>query len=524
MLFFKIGEFFQESSVNRSRRSIKALIAIRPEYANLLRAGFYEKVDPGEVCVGDTIMVKPGERVPLDGVVIDGSSWLDTSALTGESTPRGVHVGEMALAGSVNSSGALTLEVKKTASESSVSRILTLVEEASGRKARTEKFITTFARYYTPVIVGIALLMALTLPFVLKISFQESAYRAFILLVISCPCALVVSIPLGYFGGIGGASRKGILVKGSQVLDALSRIRTVVFDKTGTLTRGLFSVSGIFPQNGFSSDELLYLAAEAEYHSNHPIALSLRNACAGRLQPDDIEKYSEVPGYGVTAFIKGKRVIAGNDRILHREGIDHPVCCVEGTVIHAAVDGVYAGYIILEDEPKADAQTAISEIEKLGLHAILLTGDGHDAAQSLSQRIGIREFHADLLPEDKVTEFEKIQKLYHGKVAFVGDGVNDAPVIARADVGIAMGAFGSDAAVESADCVIMTDSPSKVAEAIIHARRTRRIVIQNIVCALGIKLIFATLGIFGIATMWEAVFADMGVALLAIANAMRVMK
>jgi len=528
MLFFKVGEFFQELSVNRSRRSVKALLDVRPDYANLKTARGLEKVSPEEVKVGDIIIVKPGERIPLDGEIVAGQTLVDTSALTGESVPRSVSAGKQVLAGMINKTGSLTIKVTKRFAESSVARILELVENASAQKAPTEKFITTFARYYTPVVVAGALLVAVVPPLLIPgATFSEWIYRALVLLVISCPCALVISIPLGYFGGIGGASRKGILIKGATYLDALTKLKTVVFDKTGTLTKGIFKVSQVAAEKGFSQEELLRLAAEAEAQSNHPIAQSIREAYGQEIDPSAVRNYQEIPGHGVRAQVNGREVMAGNDRLLHREGVEHEVCCVEGTAVHLVVDDLYAGYIVIADEVKEDAAEAVQKLKRLGVEkVVMLTGDSQEVAASIAKKVGVDNFLADLLPEDKVKAVEEMEGSpeERGKIAFVGDGINDAPVIARADVGVAMGGLGSDAAIETADIVIMTDAPSKLAQAVEIAKKTRGIVWQNIIIALGIKGVFIALGIMGIATIWEAVFADVGVALLAILNATRAMR
>ncbi len=524
MLFYIVGEFFQDLAVNRSRRSIKSLLEVKPDFANLRRGDEVVRVSPEEVQVGDTILVRAGEKVPLDGVVTEGSSFVDTSALTGESVPRRVEKEDEVLAGMINQSGVITVKVTRPFSESSISKILEMVENAASRKAETERFITTFAKYYTPFVVFGSLLIAVLPPLLVPgATFREWVYRALVVLVISCPCALVISIPLGYFGGIGGASRRGILVKGSNFLDALTQVRTVVFDKTGTLTKGEFRVTGIFPANGFDAAEVLQNAAHAEYNSNHPVARSVLERYGKEVDLSRIGETEEVPGYGIIAKVDGHEVVAGNDRLLHREQIAHDKCDIEGTVVHVAVDRKYAGYIVISDTLKEDAVAAIEELHKKGVRVVMLTGDNEHAARVVARDLGIREYYAGLLPENKV---EHIEKLLHpeGKVAFVGDGINDAPVLARADVGIAMGALGSDAAIESADVVLMTDSPAKVAEAMEVARRTRRIVWQNILFALGVKGVFIVLGILGVANMWEAVFGDMGVALIAILNATRVMK
>lgn len=528
MLFFNVGELFQEYSVGRSRRSIKSLLEVRPDSANLKVNGEIRTVSPEIVQVGDTILVKPGEKIPLDGEILSGSSQVDTSALTGESVPRTVNSGELVLAGMINQSGVLTIKVTKLFGESSIAKVLELVENAGSKKAQTQKFITQFARYYTPVVVFVSLAVALIPPLVIPgATSAEWVYRALILLVISCPCGLVISIPLGYFGGVGGAAKRGILVKGAMFLDTLTEVKSVVFDKTGTLTKGVFKVTEIVPQNGFSKAELLTLAAKIESQSNHPVAKSIRDAYGKPVNDSDVQDYTEIAGHGIQAKVNDQIVIAGNDRFLHRENIDHNVCNVEGTVVHLAVDRRYVGRIIISDEIKDDAAQAIRSLKNLGIErTVMLTGDNQTVAAGVAQKLGLDSYIANLLPEDKVEAIEKLlwQAGKKNKVAFVGDGINDAPVIARADVGIAMGGLGSDAAIETADVVIMTDAPSKVAEAIKVARKTRQIVWQNIILAMAIKGIFITLGIFGIATLWEAVFADVGVALLAIMNASRVLK
>lgn len=527
MLFYKVGELFQEAAVSRSRRSIKSLIAIRPDVANLKTVAGIQVCSPESVQVGDLILVKPGERIPLDGIVLDGTSQVDTSALTGESVPCTIQPGETVLAGMINQSGVLTVKVSKRFSESSISRILDLVENASSKKAITEKFITRFAQRYTPVVVFLSLVIALLPPLLIpNATAAEWAYRALILLVISCPCGLVISIPLSYFGGIGGAARRGILVKGSTFLDTLAGVKTVVFDKTGTLTKGVFQVTEIIPKNGFTQAELLELAAKVEAHSSHPVAQSIRTAYGQNIDDTQVQDYVELAGQGVQARVNGQIVIAGSDRLLHQQSIEHDVCNVDGTVVHFAVDGKYAGCIIITDELKEDAAQAVQALKAIGIQkTIMLTGDHPAAASMIAQKVGLDSFLAGLLPEGKVEAIEKILKQGNGgKVAFVGDGINDAPVIARADVGIAMGGLGSDAAIETADVVLMTDAPSKVAEAIQLGHKTLRIVWQNIIFAIGIKGIFIILGILGVATMWEAVFADIGVALIAIFNAMRVLR
>ncbi len=526
MLFYVVGELFQDIAVSRSRKSIKALLEIRPDYANLKINGEIKKVSPTEVKPGQIIVVRPGEKIPLDGIVIDGNSFVDTSVLTGESVPRSVKENETVLAGMINKNGLLTIKVTKEFGESSMSKILELVENASSKKAETEKFITTFARYYTPVVVFVALFLAVIPPlFFAGQTFTDWVYRALVVLVISCPCALVISIPLGYFGGIGGASRRGILVKGSNYLDALTKIKTVVFDKTGTLTKGEFKVKEIIPANGYDSKDILKYAAYAEANSNHPIAQSILEAYNNKIQQSEISEVKEISGLGIKAKISGNEVLIGNDKLLHKENIEHNNCNVEGTVVHIAINKKYAGYIVISDSLKDEAVEAINELKKLKIKTVMLTGDNKGAAEVYAKKLGIKEYYAELLPENKVEHIEKlIGSTNDGKVAFVGDGINDAPVIARADVGIAMGALGSDVAVETADVVLMTDSPLQVVHAIEIAKRTRRIVWQNIAFAMGVKLFFILLGTFGIATMWEAVFADMGVAIIAILNAMRIIK
>jgi Zn2+/Cd2+-exporting ATPase len=528
MLFFKIGELFQELAVSKSRRSISALLEIRPDAANLKTANGIEVVAPERVKVGDTIIVKPGEKVPLDGEIIDGNSQVDTSALTGESVPRTVQVGEAILAGMINQTGVLTVTVTKLFGESSIARILDLVENASAKKAETEKFITKFARRYTPIVVISSLLVALIPPLVIPgATHAEWVYRSLVLLVVSCPCGLVISIPLGYFGGIGGAAKRGILVKGSTFLDTLSNVKAIAFDKTGTLTKGVFKVTEIVPHNGFKQDELLRIAAISEVNSNHPIAKSIVVAYNRPIDESTVSNYSEIAAHGIQATIEGKLVLAGNDRLMHRENITHDTCDVEGTIVHLAIDRIYAGYIIIADEIKEDAIQAIRDLKAAGVERIMmLTGDSQEVAKRVAKTLGVDTFAAELLPEDKVAAIEQLLGEFHkkGKVAFVGDGINDAPVIARADVGIAMGGLGSDAAIETADVVLMTDHPSKVADAIKVGKKTHSIVMQNIIFALTIKAIFIVLGLMGFATMWEAVFADVGVALVAIFNATRVLK
>lgn len=530
MLFYAIGEYFQEKAVNRSRRSIRALLDIQPEYANLKENGTTRQVRPDEVAVGQTIVVKPGERVPLDGEVVAGTSLVDTSALTGESTPRKMEAGATILAGMVNGEGLLTVKVTRPYQDSSVARILHLVEEAGERKAPTEQFITVFARYYTPLVVTAAVLIAVVSPlFIPGATFSTWLYRALVLLVISCPCALVVSIPLGYFGGIGGASRHGILIKGANYLDALGNAHTVVFDKTGTLTKGVFRVTEVRPRNGFTPEEVLTAAAWAEVFSNHPIAHSLREAYGREIPVDLVRDYQEIPAHGISAVVAGKHVLAGNDRLMHREAIDHEDCEVQGTIVYVAIEREYAGYIVIADELRDDAKTAVEDLKALGVQKVfMLTGDDTTVAARVADQLQLDGFQAELLPEDKVTRLEELMaelpNRKQQKLVFVGDGVNDAPVITRADIGVAMGGLGSDAAIEAADVVLMEDAPSKLTRAIEIARRTRRIIRQNIYVALAVKAFFLFLGAFGVATIWEAVFADVGVTLLAVFNASRTLR
>lgn len=526
MLFYVVGELFQDLAVNRSRRSIKSLLEIKPDYANLLINGGTTRVSPESIKIGDRILVKAGEKIPLDGEITEGESFVDTSAITGESVPRKVKGKDSVLSGMINQTGLLNIRVTKLFSESTVSKILELVENASSKKAETEKFITTFAKFYTPVVVVGALLLAILPPLLFSgQTFSDWIYRALVVLVISCPCALVISIPLGYFGGIGSASRKGILVKGSNFLDALTQVKTVVFDKTGTLTKGEFKVSEVVISNGFSKEEILEYAAYAEANSNHPVAKSISDAFGKGTDNTRIKQVEEISGHGIKAIIDDKTILAGNDKLLHKEKIEHPVCNVEGTVVHIAIDNKYAGYIIISDSLKDDAIEAIERLKANNIQTVMLTGDNKYAASAFAKKLNIDKYYSELLPADKVKHIENIlEETKGGKVAFVGDGINDAPVIARADIGIAMGALGSDAAIETADVVLMTDSPSKVITAIDVAKRTRNIVWQNIYFAMGVKLFFIVLGVFGIATMWEAVFGDMGVALIAVFNAVRILK
>ncbi|KTE92461.1 metal-transporting ATPase [Desulfitobacterium hafniense] len=526
MLFYSVGEYFEDRAVNRSRRSIQAVLNIRPDYANLVNQLDVTKVDPEDVHIGQQILIRPGEKVPLDGEVIHGKSFVDTSALTGESVPRSVGVGDTILAGMINTSGVLRVRVTREFADSSVQKILDLVENASTRKAKTEKFITTFARYYTPGVVVVALGIALIPPLFMGGDFREWLYRAMTILVISCPCALVISVPLGYFGGIGGASRHGILVKGANYLEALTDVRTVIFDKTGTLTQGVFEVNQVETTNQYTEDQLLEIAAAAEVHSSHPIAKSIRDRWGKAIDSALISNYEEISGQGIRAMFKGKLVLVGKKNLLVQNAISVPELNNNkaGTQVYIAVDGEYAGNLLISDRAKEGSKEAVAHLNEAGITTVMLTGDHHSVAKAVSEELGVKEYHADLLPEDKVSWLEKYLHKVNGKgkVVFVGDGINDAPVLTRADIGVAMGGLGSDAAIEAADVVLMEDQPGKLVSAIDIARFTKKIIWQNIGFALVIKFGFIGLGMFGIATMWEAVFADVGVALLAILNATRV--
>ena len=526
MLFYQVGEWFQSYAVSKSRRSITSLMDIRPDYANIEKDGKLIQVDPEDVQIGDTIIVKPGERVPLDGKIIKGSSTLDTSALTGESMPREVEAGMEVISGCINQTGILTIQTTKEFGESTVAKILDLVENASDKKGRMENFITHFARYYTPVVVFAALALAVLPPLVTGQAFSIWIYRALTFLVISCPCALVISIPLSFFGGIGGASKIGVLVKGSNYLEALAYTETVVFDKTGTLTKGSFAVTEI-QANGMTDEELLELAAYAEDYSNHPISLSIQKAYGKKIDNSRITDVQEIAGHGVQAVIDGMTVLAGNAKLMEREHIPYTASNAIGTVVYVAFDGRYAGCIVIADEIKADAPAAIKTLKAAGIRqTVMLTGDADAVGQDVARRLGLDRAYTELLPADKVDRVEELlkQKSERGMLAFVGDGINDAPVLARADVGIAMGALGSDAAIEAADVVLMTDEPSKIAAVMQIARKTIRISNENIVFALGVKFLVLILGAVGRANMWAAVFADVGVSVIAILNAIRAMR
>ena len=526
MLFYQVGELFQSYAVGRSRQSIAALMDIRPDYANIEQDGKLVQVDPEDVAVGDTIVIKAGEKIPLDGVVLEGSSAVDTAALTGESLPRDVDPGDDVVSGCINQSGLLKVRVTKVFGESTVAKILDLVENSSSKKARAENFITRFARYYTPVVVIGAVLLAVLPPLLFGGDWSDWLQRALIFLVISCPCALVISVPLSFFGGIGGASKQGILVKGSNYLEALAKTETVVFDKTGTLTKGTFRVTAVHPDR-ISEGELLELAALAESYSEHPISRSLREAYQKPVDASRVTDVEEISGHGVRAKVDGHDVYAGNGKWMDRIGASWRNCHRTGTVVHVAVDGEYAGHIVISDAVKPDAAAAIEALKREGVKkTVMLTGDVKAVGEAVAREIGIDEVHAELLPGDKVDQVERLLKNTSGKgkLAFVGDGINDAPVLSRADIGIAMGGLGSDAAIEAADIVLMDDKPSKLAVAVRISRKTLRIVRQNIVFALGIKLLFLALGAFGMANMWEAVFADVGVSVLAILNASRALR
>lgn len=528
MLFYRVGEWLQDSIVERSKRSITQLMNIKPDYANLVIGDAVEKVHPSQVAIGDVIMVKPGEKVPLDGVVVRGQSTVDTSALTGEPIPRQVDEGDQVLAGFVNQSGLIYVEATKDFDNSTVAKILELMENSKSRKAPTEKFITKFARYYTPAVVTVAVLIAAVPPLFLNQSFDDWLYRALVFLVISCPCALVISIPVSFFGGLGGASRNGILIKGGQYLEALTNIDTVIFDKTGTLTKGKFEVTKVVSTGGVPEEELLEYAALAESGSNHPIAVSILNAYGKPVNREAVDEYNEIPGYGVIAKVKGRQVLIGTAKLLHRYGIECNVADAVGTIIYVALDGKFSGYFIIADEVREDSARAIKGLKDAGVkRTVMLTGDHSSIGDEIGRRLGIDEVYAELLPQHKVEKLDMIVEergSKKGKVVFVGDGINDAPVLARADVGVAMGGIGSDAAIEAADVVLMTDHPSRLVNAMEIANSTRRIVWQNIVMALGIKGLVLLLGAAGMATMWEAVFADVGVAVLSVLNAMRIIR
>lgn len=525
MLFYQIGEYFQDLAVRNSKKSISDLMDIRPDFANIEVNGELVKVSPESVNLADIIVVKPGEKIPLDGIVVGGASMLDTKALTGESVPRSAKADDSVLSGCINLNGLLRIQVTKTFGESTVAKIIDLVENSASKKAPTENFITVFSKYYTPAVVIIAALLAVIPPLAFGAIWAEWIRRGLVFLVISCPCALVISIPLGFFGGIGGASKRGVLIKGSNYLEALTKLDTVVFDKTGTLTKGVFKVTNIAPAGDFTPEQVLELAAYTESFSNHPIALSIRKAYGQDIAQEKVKDYTEISGHGISATINGQKVLAGNEKLMKRDHLSFDESFQMGTKVYVAVDGQYAGCITIADEIKEDSKSAIAGLKALGVSkVVMLTGDNAQIAETIGNELELDEVYAELLPADKVEKLEMIdrQKQPKTKLAFVGDGINDAPVLARADIGIAMGGLGSDAAIEAADIVLMTDELSKLIEAVDIARYTKKIVWQNILFALGIKALFLLLGAFGVATLWEAVFADVGVTLLAILNAMRV--
>lgn len=527
MLFYQVGELFQDYAVDKSRKSIASLMDIRPDYANIIRDGKEEKVDPSEVRIGDTIIIKPGEKVPLDGVVVDGKTTLDTKALTGESVPRGVEVGDQVLSGCINLNGVIKVKVTKEYGESTVSKILDLVENASSKKAKSENFITKFAAYYTPIVVIIAIILAIVPPLIIEgANFQDWLYRALSFLVVSCPCALVISIPLSFFGGIGGASKMGVLVKGSNYLEALSNAEIMVFDKTGTLTEGVFEVQNV-ESIGISKEELLKIAAYAEYYSNHLISKSIKKAYNKEIDEKEIIDSKEISGKGIEAKIGNQDVLAGNEKLMNEKGIEYTKCTHVGSVVYVAIDGKYVGHIVIADKIKEDAKRTIEELRKNNIkETVMLTGDRKNIGEAVAKELGIDKVYAELLPDGKVEKVEELlkTKLPKGKLAFVGDGINDAPVLAMADIGIAMGGLGADSAIEAADIVIMTDQPSKIISAIKLSKKTMRIVRENIIFAIAVKVLVLILTAVGLSSMWQAVFADVGVSVIAILNALRALR
>ena len=527
ILFYQVGELFQDYAVDKSRKSIASLMDIRPDYANVVRDGKEEKVSPGEVKIGETILVKPGEKIPLDGFVIEGKSTLDTKALTGESVPREVAEGEQVLSGCINLNGVIKIEVTKEFGESTVSKILDLVENASSKKAKSENFITKFAAYYTPIVVIIAVILAIIPPLMIDgANFQDWLYRALSFLVVSCPCALVISIPLSFFGGIGGASKMGVLVKGSNYLEALSNAEIMVFDKTGTLTEGVFEVQNIEPI-GISKEELLKIAAYAEYYSNHPISKSIKKAYNKEINEKEIIDSKEISGKGIEAKIGKKNVLAGNEKLMNEKGIKYEKCTHIGSVVYVAIDGKYMGHIVIADKIKEDAKRTIEELRKNNIkQTVMLTGDRKNIGEAVAKEIGIDKVYTELLPDGKVEKVEELLKTKSpkGKLAFVGDGINDAPVLAMADIGIAMGGLGADSAIEAADVVIMTDQPSKIISAMKLSKKTMRIVRENIIFAIAVKVLVLILTAVGLSSMWQAVFADVGVSVIAILNALRALR
>ena len=524
MLFYQIGELFQNYAVDKSRKSIASLMDIRPDFANIKIGDKIEKVNPEEVKIGDIIVVKPGERIPLDGTVIEGKSMIDTASLTGESVPRNVSINDEVLSGCINQNGLLTIKVNKEFGESTVNKILDLVENASSKKSKSENFITKFAKYYTPIVVIIAVILAIVPPLVLKdANFTDWLYRALTFLVVSCPCALVISIPLGFFGGIGGASKMGILVKGSNYLEALANTELVVFDKTGTLTEGVFEVQKVECE-GISKEDLLRYTAYAEKHSTHPIATSVKKAYGKEINVTNISKVEEISGFGVIANVDGKDILVGNEKLMKEKNIQYTKCNEIGTILYVAIENEFAGYIVIADKVKKDSAKAISNLKNMNIKkTVMLTGDKKEVGENIAERLRIDEVYTELLPDGKVKKVEELlkEKDAKAKLAFVGDGINDAPVLAISDIGIAMGGLGSDAAIEAADVVIMTDEPSKLVDAIKISKKTMRIVKENIIFAIGIKIAVLILSAFGLSTMWEAVFADVGVSIIAIINALR---
>lgn len=526
MILYQIGELFQDYAVNKSRKSIASLMDIRPDYANVYRDDKIEKVNPSEVAIGEIIVIKPGEKIPLDGTVVEGTSMLDTSELTGESVPRKIEVGDDALSGTINETGLIKVKVTKPFGESTVNKILDLVENASSKKSKSEKFITKFAKYYTPTVVIIAVIIALIPPLIIQdATFKDWIYKALSFLVVSCPCALVISIPLGFFGGIGGASKLGILIKGSNALEALADIETVVFDKTGTLTKGVFEVQDV-KNVEIEKEELVRLVAHAEKFSTHPVAESVKRFYNNEIDENIIGNIEEIGGYGIIANIENKEVLVGNDKLMAKKNIAYEKCGEAGTILYVAIDNKFAGYILISDKIKDDSEKALRELKKMNIKkTVMLTGDRKEVANSVGKKLKLDEVFSELLPDGKVEKVEELMKVKSskGKLAFVGDGINDAPVLVVSDVGIAMGGLGSDAAIEAADIVIMTDEPSKISKAIKIAKKTMRIVKENIVFALAVKFIVLLLTVIGVSTMWEAVFADVGVSVIAILNSLRML-
>jgi Zn2+/Cd2+-exporting ATPase len=527
MILYQIGELFQDYAVNKSRKSIASLMDIRPDYANVYRDDKIEKVNPSEVAIEEIIVVKPGEKIPLDGMVVEGTSMLDTSTLTGESVPRKIEVGDDALSGTINKTGLIKVKVTKPFGESTVNKILDLVENASSKKSKSEKFITKFAKYYTPTVVIIALIIAFVPPLIIQdATFKDWIYKALSFLVVSCPCALVISIPLGFFGGIGGASKLGILVKGSNALEALADVETVVFDKTGTLTKGVFEVQDV-KNVEIEKEELVRLVAHAEKFSTHPVAESVKRFYNNEIDENIIGNIEEIGGYGIIANIENKEILVGNDKLMAKKDIAYEKCGEAGTILYVAIDNKFAGYILISDKIKDDSEKALKELKKMNIKkTVMLTGDRKEAASSVGEKLNLDEVFSELLPDGKVEKVEELMKVKSskGKLAFVGDGINDAPVLVVSDVGIAMGGLGSDAAIEAADIVIMTDEPSKISKAIKIAKKTMRIVKENILFALAVKFIVLLLTVIGVSTMWKAVFADVGVSVIAILNSLRMLR